>query len=96
MPLPAAIRRKRVPAHVCVQKLQGVYPDSAADAVFADAAGGSGHGDGGSCVRRMAVFLYVASGEANDAGADGGGLVRPAEPTEIRRKQWRYGQQVSP
>ena len=62
--------------------MQGVYPDGAADAVFTDAAGGSGHGDGGSCVRRMAVFLYVAAGEADDAGADGGGLVRPAESNQ--------------
>lgn len=46
------------------KKLQSIYPDGAADAVFTDAAGGSGHGDGGSCVRRMAVFLYVAAGEA--------------------------------
>lgn len=44
--------------------------------------GGSGHGDGGSCVRRMAVFLYVAASEADDAGADGGGLVRPAESNQ--------------
>ena len=45
----------------------------------------------------MAVFLYVAAGEADDAGADGGGLVRPAESNQkLRRKQWRYGQQAFP
>ena len=96
VPLPAAVRRERVSADVCVPELQGVYPDGAADAVFADAAGGSGHGAGGPCVRRVAVFLHVAAGAADPGRADGGDLVGSARPTEIRRKQWRYGQQASP
>ncbi len=70
---------RTVSADVCVPNLQGVYPDGAADAVFADAAGGSGHGAGGGpCVRRVAVFLHVAAGAADPGRADGGDLVGSA------------------
>ncbi len=62
VPLQAAVRRGGLQQDVRILKLRGIYKDGAGDDVQQDGTGGSRHGDGGSCLRRVEVHVHVAPG----------------------------------
>ena len=70
VPLQAAVRRGGLQQDVRILKLRGIYKDGAGDDVQQDGTGGSRHGDGGSCLRRVEIHVHVAPGGTAETGGE--------------------------